>query len=153
MALWQYTFHVLTKESFDLLSENFDLNFGELGFDDGPFWNFKPVHKASFEDVNLILERSISWCKQIDLYGDQESNCFEVLFDEKTNLVTSVSFRIDFTSNYSIVLRNIIEFCILNELVILDEQLRAVMPDYVIIKSLLDNSVQMDLYKQIVSKA
>lgn len=149
MALWQYTFHILSKESFDTLRINFELAFGEFGFDDEPFWKFAAVHKSYFEEVSLILEKGKSWSNEIDLYGHQEINCLEVLFDGNTNIVSSVSFRIDFRSEYEMVLNPIIEFCILKGLVMLDEDLNIVALNYEVMKSVIENAPQKTMYNKL----
>lgn len=153
MALWQYTFHILTKESFDFLYKKFELSFGEFGFDDGPFWAFKAIHKSYFNDISLILKKSKSWSKEIDLYGHQETNCLEVFFDGHTDIVKSVSFRIDFRSEYEMVLNAIIEFCILKGLVILNEELQIIPLNYELVKNVLENAPQVTKYNKLKNQS
>jgi hypothetical protein len=82
------------------------------------------------------------------MYGSEESNRFEVLCEN--NNVVSVSFRIDFTTEYEIVLRQILEFCILKGLAILDESLRVVPLSFEAAKSVVDNSVQIKKYNKLL---
>ena len=149
MALWQYTFQLLTKESFESLGKGFEafLN-GDL-FDDKTYWQFKPINKSYFEGIERILEKGRSWSNEIDLYGNQESNCFEIIFDGQTNIITSVSFRIDFTSDYETVLNSIIEFCILKGLIILDEKLQIVPLNYESARSVIENAPQVKIYNKL----
>jgi hypothetical protein len=151
MALWQYTFQVLLKKSATALSENLVFNRDEEGFDDEPYWKFNHTDKSFFSALSKILPKVKSWSYEIDLYGDQESNCFEVLHD-KDNAVISVSFRIDFTSNYESVLNSIIEFCIFNGLIILDESLNVVYLNYEVVKSIIMNSHQAKMYNILTNR-
>lgn len=151
MAIWQYTFRVLQKESVEILSP--DLNFGKCNdvFDDESYWKLNPVKGDFFNAVQKILPRTSSWSNDIDLFGNQESNCFEVLFD-KDGYVLSVSFRIDFTSKYENILSHIIEFCGLNGLIILDESLNIVPWDFDHIRGVIRNSLQVSKCKDLSSK-
>ncbi|THF48480.1 MULTISPECIES: hypothetical protein [Flavobacterium] len=148
MAIWQYTFQVLPKESVNTLAEDFSFNYTDEGFDDELFWENYPLKKGFFNKINSILEKTKSWSNDIDLYGNQESNCFEVLSDNEGN-VLSVSFRLDFTSNYESILRHILEFCSLNGLVILDEGLNIVPLNHGQVLSVIRNSQQMKRYKEL----
>jgi hypothetical protein len=149
MALWQYEFHVLPKESFSILSNGTQLLLDDGLFDDEPFWKYKPVNKNYFKGIEKILQEGKSWSKQIDLYGNQRSNCLEILFDALTNNVVSVSFRIDFTSDFEMVLREIIEFCISKELIILDEELQIIPLNYESINCIIENSPQVKKYDEL----
>lgn len=146
MALWQYTFQVLPKESIEVLSPDHYLKKGVSGFDDEPYWKLNPVNKIAFYSIQEILPKTKSWSNEIELYGNQDSNCFEVLFDNKGE-VLSASFRIDFRSSYEKILSQIIEFCLLNGLVILDEGLNIVPLNHEQVQSVVRNSPQVKRYK------
>lgn len=149
MALWQYTFQILPKESFEAFFQSFKISLDDNMFDETTYWQIKPFNKSYFERIGNILQKSKSWSEEIDLYGNQESNCFEVFFDGKTDDVTSVSFRINFTSDYEMVLNSIIEFCILKGLIVLDEELQLVPLNFESIRSLIENAPQVRKYNQI----
>lgn len=61
-----------------LLIENRDNN----DFDNSFFWNYAQLNKRFFYPVNEILPRGKSWFENIDLYGHQKSNRFEVLHEK-----------------------------------------------------------------------
>lgn len=149
MALWQYTFHVLTKESFDFFNSEFMLSELDFIFDDEKYWRFKPVNRSIFEKVELILGKGMSWSNEMDLYGYMESNCFEVVFDLRSNLVKSASFRIDFSSYFEKILFEIIEFCISNDLIILSESLDFIELKLEIVMRTIRNSTQMKKYNDL----
>ena len=152
MALWQYTFQILTKESFESLQEDSKLSPEDNVFDEEPYWQLKLIHKSYFEEIENILEKGRAWSKEIALYGNQESNCIEIFFDSKSNVVKSVSLRIDFTSNYELILSNIIEFCILKGLIILDEKLQVVPLNYDSVRSIIESAPQVSKYNGLKSK-
>jgi hypothetical protein len=151
MAIWQYTFHVLPKESVETLSSEYHFIKGEDGFDDEPFWKLNPVNRGFFQPMLKILPKNKSWSNEIDLYGNQESNCLEVIFQEGGNII-SVSFRIDFRGNYEMILSNIVEFCLRNGLVILDESLSIVPLNCEQVKSIINFSPQMKKYIVLTKK-
>ena len=153
MALWQYTFQVLTKESFDSLNKNIISSTEEFVFDDELFWQYKPINRSLFAGLESILGRGKSWSNEIDLYGNEESNCFEILFDKQNNIVLSASCRIDFTSDYENVFQKIIEFCISNDLVILDENLNIVPLNASTMKCIIENAPQRSKYNELKSKS
>jgi hypothetical protein len=147
MALWQYTFYVLPKESIQKLSPDLHFVTDNDGFDDAPFWLDQQIDKSFFSAIAKILPKGISWSNNIDLYGDQESNCVEVL--SKVNLVVSVSLRIDFTSNYQNILIQLIEFFIFNGLVIIDEELNLLPNNLLTIEEKINTSLQYKKYKKL----
>lgn len=151
MALWQYTFQVLPKESIEVLSPDHYLKKGVSGFDDEPYWKLNPVNKIVFHSIQEILPKNKSWSNEIELYGNQESNCFEVLFDNRGE-VLSASFRIDFRSSYEKILSQIIEFCILNGLVILNEDLSVVPLNAEQVQNIIEDSPQVRRYNELSSK-
>lgn len=148
MAIWQYTFQVLPKESVNALPEYFLFNHTNEGFDDELYWKKYPLKISFFDTINSILQKTESWSSDIDLYGNLESNCFEVLSDNDGNTL-SVSFRIDFTSNYESILSHIIEFCGLNGLIILDENLNILPWNYEQVESVISNSSRVKKYNEL----
>ncbi len=148
MAIWQYTFLVLPKDSVEALSSDYRFEKREDWFDDELYWRLNRINKDFFQAVQKILPKNKSWSNQIYLYGNQESNCFELLCDNEGD-VLSVSFRIDFRSNYERVLSQIIEFCSLNGLVILDEGLNLVPCNYEQLQSIIERSPQVKKYNEL----
>jgi hypothetical protein len=145
MALWQVGFFILPKRSLELC-DKFDFS-GEHSFDDSPFWQLEKVSLDFFVPVNSILPQTKSWGDYLVLYGNENSNRFEVVFEKDT--VESVSFRIDFTSNYEPILSQIIEFCILNNLIILDEELNVVPLNFEQARSVVENAPQVKKYNEL----
>jgi len=144
MALWQYTFQLIEKKSFQELSPKKVFTEDNF-FDEEPYWILSHKQKDLFSDIGLILKKNISWSKSIDLYGIQDSNCLEVYFDD-SNYITSASFRIDFRNSYENILREIIEFCIVKKLIIIDEGLNDVQLNYEYIDNIIKLSNQRKMY-------
>lgn len=145
MALWQVGFFVLPKRSFDS-GDKFELS-DEHSFDDAPFWQPEKLNPNFFDPINKILPRTKSWGDYLILYGNENSNRFEVIFEN--DIVESVSFRIDFTSNYQGVLSELIEFFILNGLIVLDENLNVLPLNFEAIKTVIENSPQVKKYRML----
>lgn len=149
MAIWQYTFQVLTKDSFNSIGSPM-VTEGSW-FDEEPYWQHKSIERYLFSNLESILGKGKSWSDKIDVYGDLESNCFEVLFDDQCSTVLSASFRINFISDYEDILRRIIEFCLLNGLVILDENLHIVPLNVETVKSIIENATQVRKYNKLLN--
>lgn len=148
MAIWQYTFQVLPKKGVNTIAENFFVHCTDEGFDDEFYWKKYPHKKNLFNSIDSILKKTKSWSVDIDLYGNQESNCFEIISNNEGNVI-SVSFRVDFTSHYESILSHIIEFCLLNGLVFLDEGLNIVPLNYEQVQGVIRNSSQLKIYNEI----
>ena len=147
MAIWQYTFYILPKVGIDILAPNRQFK-NEGGFDDEYFWKLNPINRVFFEAINMILPKNKSWSDKIDLYGNQESNCLEILIENED--VISASFRIDFTSDYEPILNGILEFLIHNGLIIIDESLEEVLLNFETVKEVIHNSPQFKRYKELL---
>jgi hypothetical protein len=123
MSLNQVNFFVLPEYYLDNIIAHVDSELdGEVFFDDELIWNKYKKHYSMFNSINDILPLNISWSKNIILFGDETSNRLEVLFNENGTIL-SVSFRIDVTSNYEIILIRLLDFYKSNNLVVIDEEL------------------------------
>ncbi|MBD1432703.1 hypothetical protein H8B06_07705 [Sphingobacterium sp. DN00404] len=149
MAIWQYTFLVLPKDGVQVLSTSTNNGLGKTidGFEDDRYWKYSTIKRDLFNAVGHILPKSKSWSNEIDLYGNQDSNCFEVFFD-KEDTIQSVSFRIDFKDNYRSILQGILEFCRHNGLIVLDESLSIVPLNYEYTHRIILTSPQRKKYNQ-----
>ena len=147
MALWQYSLFVIPKfnDTIDNLSDFKDED-GLL--DDEGLWQKSNVSTSFFNNINKILPLGKSWSENLIVYGDLETNCFEIY--HKNDLVASASFRIDFTSDYEYILYSILDFVQLNDLQILDEELNIIKTNTVSIKNLIENSRQYKLYHKLL---
>ena len=141
MALWQIDFFVLPKSNI----EEVKLGFQEYGFDDAPFWENVCMPKLFFDPISSILPIGKSWRKSIIMYGTENSNRMEIF--GITDIVESVSLRIDFTIKYESILSQLIEFFILNGLMVLDQELNLVPLNLESFKAVIENAPQVRKYR------
>lgn len=149
MAIWQYNFTLIPRAS--LSDKSLNVHFDKDGlFEDDIYWDLVPINIDFFSDIDAIIPKGKSWSNNIILFGNEEANCFEVYKDEQK--VKSVSFRVDFTSNYEDFLRGVIEFALLRNLLIVDEGYNILEPNFLSINNLIESSPQFLKYKQLSSK-
>ncbi|MEO8236878.1 MAG: hypothetical protein ABI793_12240 [Flavobacterium sp.] len=147
MAIWQVGFFILPKESVESI-DSFRIS-NEHTFDDAPYWKNKCTSPVFFKEIDFFLPQTKSWAEYLTMYGNENSNRFEII--SENGLVESVSFRIDFTSDYKKILDKIIKFCVLNEFVILDEKLNLVPLNFELANSLIKNSPQVKKYNDLLN--
>lgn len=146
MALWQIGFFVLPKESIEYI-DSFKVS-EEHTFDDAPYWEAKQISPSLFNPIGLFLPQGKSWAPYLTMYGDENSNRFAVI--SENDIVESVSFRIDFTSDYEKIVNEIIEFCILNGLIIIDEELNLVPLHFESVNSSIKHAPQVKKYNDLL---
>lgn len=149
MAIWQYNFTLIPRAS--VSDKSLNAHFDKDGlFEDDIYWDLVSVNIDFFCDIDAIISKGKSWSNNIILFGNEEANCFEVFKDDQK--VKSVSFRVDFTSNYEDFLRGVIEFALLRNLLIVDEGYNILEPNFLSINNLIESSPQFLKYKQLSSK-
>jgi hypothetical protein len=147
MAIWQYVFTVIPCGS--VSNGSFKPTLDEDGlFETEPYWLITKVSTQPFNQIEQILPKGKSWSENLLVFGDLQSNCFEVLFEG--DLVVSVSFRIDYTSDYGEVLSSLIEFCIMNGLSILDEGLEPILMNFESVRQIIESSNQWTKYHRLL---
>ena len=152
MAIWQYNFTVVPKSTFARGDVSLKDYLDEDGFlDDESYWLIEPIKTDFFDEIGQILRKKTSWSTDIILFGNQESNRFEV-YKNENDIVISVSFRVDYTSEYEDILRAIISFVEMHDLAILDEKMKLLDNNFVAIKSHIENSEQCIVYEKLSNK-
>ena len=137
MAIWQYRFRIIPDDI------NLKIEVDEMGLlDDEKMWVNAAIDRDYFYEIGNILIRNKSWADWIDLYGDQDSNCFEVSHED--GKVFGASFRIDFTDDYDDLIRDIVGFCKEKKLKILDSDLTPVTLSFMGLKTKIVNSRNKD---------
>lgn len=148
MAVWQYSLTIIPKAS--MLNGYIIKRYSGDGlFRDNIYWEKVPTPAFFLYDIENILPRSKSWSKDLLLFGDLESNCFEVYCENE--YIKSVSFRIDFTSDFVKILRNIVRFVKRKDLILLDENHSIVASNHRSIKSLIKQSNRFQEYKKLIA--
>lgn len=151
MAIWQYAFYLLPKENVIGFSEGLESEFSDQEFDDEKFWLKTPHKRNIFYDLEGVLPKKSSWNSKIDLYGDIETNCIEVLFNNEFYVV-SIMLRLDFSKDYKIILNDIINYCKLKGLVIISEELKLLTLKYEEVDNAIRKSKQLESYISFVKK-
>ncbi len=146
MALWQNTFYVLPRRKSPELSTDL-IYIDEDGFDDSVFWIGEKVKPEIFNPISIFLPQIKSSYKDSIAFGDFASNCFEVF--QENGYVVSVSFRIDFRSQYELFLVELIEFLLLHGFSIIDENLEIMPLNALGINEKIKNSPQYVKYKKL----
>lgn len=148
MAIWQYRFTVIPKDS--ISSDSFEPHYDAEGlFEDDIYWSNFPTSVSLFQEFEKVLPKGKSWSKDLLLFGSQESNCLEVYVEDEN--VTSVSLRVDFSNNYEAFLRSAIEFVYLKGLLLLGEGNDILETNYLSIKEIIENSQQYTRYQELSS--
>lgn len=147
MAIWQYRFRILPKEYESEMRSGYILEGGDFDLVEEYLWAMYAYKKDEFKEFSALLCKNKSWCDEIDLYGEQDSNCLEVLYDGNSNIVLSVSLRIDFRIDYDFILKGVIEFCILHGLIIIDEDKSILQLNFETIRGCVEDSPQVKKYK------
>lgn len=149
MALWQVDFYVLPKIEWEL---NLKTNFLLIdNFDDSFFWLEKTVHPNFFKDVQLILPvYEKAWCSYLTIYGHEVGTRLDV--ECEAAKVESVILRIDFTTYYAHILKQLIQFFISNELILVDEKLNRLQLNFETINSSILNSPRAIRYNSLQGK-
>lgn len=147
MAIWQYSFHIVPKEAFKKINPH-TLNGMDL-FDSAKFWG-KDYNEVDLHKIDEILKKEKSWSSDIIMYGTENSNVFYIIKEE--SLICDINFRVDFRKNFEPFLKAIIDFCMLNGLVILDENLQEIPLNETSIKATVESSNQFLNYKFLQSK-
>ena len=146
MALWQYTFIIAPAEK---LSDFRLSNISEVEYDAINFWS-DGYDKKFFDPLTGILPESKSWSEDIALLGKEDSNCIEIIIKNK-NTIDEVILRIDFRSNYTLIVDEVLSFCALNNLVLLDEELNVEPPNSFKVVSIIENSPQHRTFRELSS--
>ena len=74
MALWQYQFTIIPNHYIlkDISNEEFEYE----------LWEYANMHKEDFMQVNSFLPKTKSWSEYLDIYGNIDSNCLEVIIKQ-----------------------------------------------------------------------
>ena len=144
MALWQYNFSILPKYNSCDFSLSIQLEKKDGCFDMEHLWKLSKTKLDCFDLFATILPRNKSWSKSIILFGKEDTNCVEILVEDGS--VIDVSVRIDFTTEYTSLLTDIVEFCIMKEFIMVDEQLNVVPLRVVEILTLIEHSPQREKF-------
>lgn len=91
------------------------------------WWKYHQLSFEGFDIFKAFLPKRESWSNDVILFGDESSNCVEVLTEN--NRIVEVSARVDLRYDYKQFVKLICEFAQDNNCVILNNDLRIISPN------------------------
>jgi hypothetical protein len=132
MSVYQNTYFIVPRKGNYTLFEGLNLNsfMEEEGFfEDDLFWENL---NCEYEDIESYLLKKFkvgkSWSKDLKIFGDIDVNSLEILLE--SNSIVSLSFRVNFKTDYRSFLNEVIDFCKLNDYLVVDNELNALSLDF-----------------------
>jgi hypothetical protein len=117
MAIWQYKLYFLPEEEVRSYFPN-DGALSENAFNEVQWWKYRQLYTSNFTYVTPELPLRKSWSDDIILFGELDSNCFEVLTE--SGIVVEASARIDLRADYRDMITLVCQFGQDNNLLLLD---------------------------------
>ncbi|RCR65968.1 hypothetical protein [Larkinella punicea] len=97
MAIWQYQLFVVPEEETNsYFGDNLFINNNALN--EINWWKYRQLSIDNFNNFKSFLPLKQSWSSDIILFGDESSNCIELLIDN--NRIIEISIRIDVRNDY-----------------------------------------------------
>jgi hypothetical protein len=127
MAVWQYNIFIVPEEEVkSFFGDKSYISFEDLNGVN--FWKYQKIDTEDFNVFEEVLPRKRSWSNDIVLFGDESSNCLEILINE--NKIEEITARIDLRCDYEFFLKFLCDFSLKNDFVFLDNSLKVLYPDY-----------------------
>ncbi|MES2653227.1 MAG: hypothetical protein V4663_15915 [Bacteroidota bacterium] len=146
MAIWQYKLFILPKEEVISYFEN-QRTIGEDDFNEIEWWKYRQLTADNFNSLVAQLPQNISWSRDIILFGNTDSNCVELLYEN--NIAVEVSGRIDLSYDYSQFVSLLCNIAQENECIFLSSSLEILNPDITTIQNDID---EYTLFKDFIDK-
>jgi len=112
----------------------------EEGFlEDDLFWKNLNYEYKEYEEYFINnFEIGDSWSRKIKIFGDNDINCIKVFIEN--GFIASISCRVNFKTDYSRFLNEVIKFCELNDFLVVDNELNTLSLDFEAINENIMNS-------------
>lgn len=147
MALWQYTFRVIPSVDSHALNGVIHNTEGNRIITDDVLWDAKKMPLSKLAGLGDILPPGKSWSSNIIIHGDLEKNCIEVYLNGDN--VSSMSFRIDFRSEYENILSKLIDLLKEMSLTALSENLTVVPLTFEAMQETIESSPQVSTWRKL----
>lgn len=147
MALWQYTFRVIPSVDSHALNGVIHNTEGNNIIADDELWDSKKMQLGELANLGEILPPGKSWNTDLMVYGDLEKNCIEVYLNGDN--VSSMSFRIDFRSEYENILSKLIDLLKKMSLTALSEDLAVVPLTFEAMQETIESSSQVLTWRKL----
>lgn len=146
MAIWQYQIFVVPEEEINsYFSEDICINKNALNEID--WWKYRQLNIESFNVFITLCPLKKSWSNDIILFGDESSNCIELLMNR--NKVIEISVRIDLRYNYEQFVSTLCEFAQKHNCIFLNDALKIISAREQLIKQ---DIIDHPIYKSFLDK-
>ena len=146
MAIWQYQIFVLPKEEIDSYFSNL-LFINEEALNEVNWWKYRQLTTEYFENFKSILPLKKSWSDDIVLFGDENSNCIELLTNK--GKIVEIMVRIDLRFDYTQFLDMLCEFAQEYNCILLNYSFKILSP----VKNLVNKDIESyPIYKSFLNK-
>lgn len=132
MAIWQYQIYMIPEEEISSYFKN-DKFISYDDFNEIKWWKYRQLNIKSFDLFTDLLPKKDSWSDDIILFGDESSNCIEILKEQ--DLIIEISIRIDLRLDCKKIINLLCEFTINNNCMFLNDKLEVLHPNVESIKS------------------
>ncbi len=150
MSIYQNSYFIVPRRGNYSLFEGLNLKSfleDDTLFEDDLFWDNLRLPIKEFESyLRKNFLEDASWSDDLKIYGNNETNCIKLIFEN--GFVNSVSFRVNFKTDYSKFLNKLIEFCERNNLLVVDNDLNILYLDYQVIVDNINSSKAFENYKK-----
>ncbi|KAA2216560.1 hypothetical protein [Maribacter flavus] len=148
MSVYQNEYFIVPKKGEHLLFEGLNLKsfLEDDFFEEDLFWIGQNIELVRLKPYLLEnFGEDESWSDSLKIYGENEGNCIKIITEE--NAIVSITFRINFTTDYGKFITEILEFCKENGFMIVDNELYVLPLDYQAICNNILNSNAFENYK------
>lgn len=130
MAIWQYHMFLIPEEEASSYypKDNF---VPRQALDEIEWWKYRQLGIDSFEAFKDLLSQNKSWSNDIILFGDESSDCIELVVEE--NKIVEISIRVDLRKKYSLFINTLCEFAQKHKCLILSGELKIIAPNEIAI--------------------
>jgi hypothetical protein len=131
MAIWQYKLYFLPEEEVKSYFPHDDI-ISEDAFNEVEWWKYRQLDINNFVSVNRVLASRKSWSDDIIMFGELDSNCFEVLTE--SGKMVEVSARIDLRFDYRDMIKLVCQFGAENKLILLNYKWDVLPPEFFLLE-------------------
>jgi len=126
MAIWQFEIFMVPKEEVHSYFGGTDTISNEA-FNEIKWWKYYQPDIEDFDTFQHIIPKGKSWSNDIMLFGDESSNCIEIVVDQSK--IDEVSIRIDLRTDYKPLIKLLCDFAQRHKCLFISGSLEVISPD------------------------
>ncbi len=145
MSVYQNEYFIVPKKGEYLLFEGLNLKsfLEDDFFEEDLFWAGQNIELTRLDPYLLKnFGEDESWSEDLKIYGNNDGNCIKVIVED--GAIVSITFRVNFTTDYSKFIIDVIGFCKENEFLVVDSELDVLPLDY---QAILNNILSSNAFK------